>query len=93
MKVYVIMGNDYPDGVMTDKSTAEELCELRMDAQKRRKGIKGDPCERGPRIYWRTYEYELDGEPSAKIACRVCKTTDPTMFLRCTRADCTNGRG
>ena len=54
--VYVIMGNDYPAGVMDDKDAAEKLCEARMQRQKDSMAKN----QYAPRIYWRTYPFELN---------------------------------
>lgn len=52
-KVYVIMGNDFPSGVVSNKTKAEKICKNKMDEQKKQ----------GPtRIYWRWYKFVLDGE-------------------------------
>lgn len=55
MKLYVIMGNDFPSGVMDDEAKAAAFCTNRMDAQR-------DPQHPhvSPRIYWRYYEFELN---------------------------------
>ena len=55
MKLYVIMGNDYPAGVMDNETAADALCQSRMDEQK--KGLK--PYEM-PRIFWRAYAFDLN---------------------------------
>ena len=52
MKVWVIMGNDYPDSVFALEEAAEKY-------------IAGKKAERSaearglPRIYWRSYEFEV----------------------------------
>lgn len=52
-KIYVIMGNDFPSGVVSTKANAERIVKEKMDRQK----------EKGPtRIYWRWYKFVLDGE-------------------------------
>ncbi len=49
MKVYVVMGNDYPDRVYEIRRDAEEFC-LEQNAKN----------EKGKRpIYWCVYEFEL----------------------------------
>lgn len=53
MKVYVIMGNDYPDAVFSDKVVASAYCE------KRKKEPANNTYDT-PRIYWRSYEFALD---------------------------------
>jgi hypothetical protein len=49
-KVYVIMGNDYPAGVLTSKSEAERVCQEKMEDQKKKGPVK---------IYWRWYKFKL----------------------------------
>lgn len=55
MQLYVIMGNDFPAGVMDDPHDADALCKARMAAQ--REGLK--PWE-SPRVYWRFYAFVLN---------------------------------
>lgn len=54
MKIFVIMGNDFPDRVFADEAKADAFCKEKMDEQ--RVGLK--PYEH-PRIYWRSYEFEV----------------------------------
>ena len=49
MKVYVVMGNDYPEAVFKLEAQAVKFC---SDKKKERGTQK-------PVIYWRTYEFEL----------------------------------
>jgi hypothetical protein len=53
MKVWVIMGNDYPDCVFATEEAAEKYLRSKMD----------DPANKlkygGARIYWRHYEFEV----------------------------------
>ena len=54
MKVYVIMGNDFPESVFASEEVAERYVKAKM----------ADPANRHersntPRIYWRSYEFEL----------------------------------
>ncbi len=51
MKVWVIMGNDYPCGVATSERQVKVMIYL-----EKRKDRKHYPK---PRIYYRSYEYEL----------------------------------
>jgi hypothetical protein len=53
MKVYVIMGNDYPDAVFRRKDEAEAYVELKkkQDEEQQRQGHG--------RIYWRVYDFDL----------------------------------
>ena len=48
-KVYVVMGNDYPDAVFLDEKKAKEYCAV--------KKAKNKPGERI--VYWRYYEFEV----------------------------------
>ena len=61
-RLFVIMGNDYPAGVMDDEAAAEALCKARMDAQ--RAELIAQHGESGkhysPRIYWRVYPFDLN---------------------------------
>lgn len=54
MKVFVIMTNDYPAGVMSDEEAAEALCAKH----------NADERARGPRVFWRAYDFELDNTES-----------------------------
>lgn len=50
MKVYVVMGNDYPDRVFADEKDAEDY--------RREQSTQAD--KRGfPRIHWRVYAFDL----------------------------------
>lgn len=50
MKVFVVMGNDFPDSVFSDKATADAHIAK----------IKEEDKDRSPRIYWRVHEFELN---------------------------------
>lgn len=52
MKVYVIMGNDYPDAVVSSQQLADEYIEARKVVDK--------ALNIGPKIYWRSYEFIID---------------------------------
>lgn len=63
MKVWVIMGNDYPDAVFTTKASAEAYC-----AQKRVDNEREVKHHTQRKIYWRAYEFTvqpLTKEPAA----------------------------
>jgi len=47
-KVFVVMGNDYPDAVFSEEAVAEAFCKMRRAVP-------------GSRINWRVYDFELDG--------------------------------
>jgi hypothetical protein len=49
MKVYVVMGNDYPEAVFKLEAEAVKFC----SDKKKERGMQK------PVIYWRTYEFEL----------------------------------
>ena len=53
MKVWVVMGNDYPDSVFWTEEAANRYCEERRNepGNKREYG--------GYRIYWRAYGFEV----------------------------------
>jgi hypothetical protein len=53
MKVYVIMGNDYPDAVFRRKDEAEAYVTLKKkeDEDNQRQGHG--------KIYWRVYDFDL----------------------------------
>jgi hypothetical protein len=56
MAVWVVMGNDFPDSVFSNSADAASYV-ARMYAleKKKQKGF-------GPRIYWRSYRFEVDGK-------------------------------
>lgn len=54
MKVWVIMGNDYPDAVFDSENAAKSYVETKQAAE--RVGLRRYET---PRIYWRNYEFEL----------------------------------
>lgn len=53
MKVYVVMGNDFPGAVYATKEAADSYCHQQIAAG------KVDNNGRPGRIYWRVYEFEL----------------------------------
>lgn len=52
MKVYVVMGNDYPDAVFDSEQAAKSFCEA-----KKAKNATGERP-----IYWRYFEFEMNRE-------------------------------
>jgi len=52
MKIYVVMGNDYPKAAFSSEQKAEEFIAVMKAADKK--------ADRSGRIYWRSYEFELD---------------------------------
>lgn len=55
MKLYVIMTNDFPTGVMDDGEKAKELVRVRNEADK----VRAE-TQRQTRVYWNAYEFELN---------------------------------
>lgn len=49
MKVFVVMGNDFPDAVFAKEADAEAYCESKRDGN----------ATHGHRIYWRVYGFDL----------------------------------
>lgn len=61
MRVWVIMGNDYPDAVFASEEAANAYVETK----------KAEPASQGqfsPRIYWRAYDFQLQGEDNGPSA-------------------------
>jgi len=48
MKIYVVMGNDFPEAIFSEKDAAERFC-------KRQPTLCG-----GSRVYWNVYDFTLD---------------------------------
>jgi hypothetical protein len=55
MKVYVVMGNDFPEAVFSKEKDAEAFCAEKVG----KKPHKGLPAAH---VHWRTYEFKLDRE-------------------------------
>lgn len=55
MKVYVIMGNDFPECVFDTEEKAEAFCTERKKLDEAERKTPGY----GRRIYWRVYEFEV----------------------------------
>lgn len=55
MRVFVLMGNDYPEAAIADEAAAEARAALLNEEDKKLAAREG----RG-RIYWRVYGFELD---------------------------------
>lgn len=55
MKVWVVMGNDYPAAVCASAQAAEIFIDGKKSEDEERKRSEGG----GPRIYWRSYEFDL----------------------------------
>lgn len=62
MKVFVIMGNDFPAAVVANQAAADALIAKR-EKEEREELIRhhGEKLGKlyGPRIHWRSYEFEL----------------------------------
>jgi hypothetical protein len=54
VRVFVVMGNDYPDSVFASEADAEAYIQQKKDEPGNRHEHGG-----GYRIYWRAYEFEL----------------------------------
>lgn len=54
MKVWVIMGNDYPTAVFDNERAAKQYCKTQTKVNNR-------DMERGDsrKIYWRAYEFDV----------------------------------
>ena len=59
MKVYVLMGNDYPAAVFDNEAYGESIVSKlkEKEAAIRKQHI-------APSIYWRLYDFELNAPPS-----------------------------
>lgn len=57
IRVYVVMGNDYPEAVFSNEAAADKFIEKKR-AEDRRED-RPWPNSLAPRIYWRHYEYEV----------------------------------
>lgn len=49
--MHVIMGNDFPAGICSSAEKAEEVLRQKKEAEGRQGAV---------RIYWRSYEFEID---------------------------------
>lgn len=58
MKVYVIMGNDYPHSVYQSEADADDFVKVAETAEKEMEKRPVPQRERR-RIHWRSYEFEL----------------------------------
>lgn len=56
MRVYVVMGNDFPDAVFSSESEADAYC-----ARQRTENPKS-------RVYWRSYDFVLDDKATASVS-------------------------
>lgn len=63
MRVYVVMGNDYPDAVFTTEALADEYCrQAAANVGALRVAGLG-----GPKIHWRYYDFELHSAIPGKL--------------------------
>lgn len=53
MKMFVIMGNDFPEGICSTEEKAKAVVVLKKAEEQ---GLTYDH----PRIYWRHYEFDVD---------------------------------
>lgn len=58
MKVWVIMSNDFPDSA----HASEEAAEKYVAAKKAEHEAACDDRRIGPRVYWRAYEFVVQGD-------------------------------
>ena len=61
MKVFVVMGNDFPAAVFANEQDAQRCCEQETAKNERRKQ------DGYGAIYWRVYPFELEGEFSEDV--------------------------
>lgn len=59
MKVFVVMGNDYPDAVFTSNEAAEAYCCAKRSDDVLAQPKGGMMHGSVPRIYWRVYAFDL----------------------------------
>lgn len=58
MRVWVLMGNDFPEAVFASREEAEQ----EVAARKKLDEIERQQVRRlSPKIYWRAYEFKLKG--------------------------------
>ncbi len=57
--VHVVMGNDFPEAVFLSIDRANEFIDKKRAEDDER--LKKD---RGPRIYWRSYTFEIEEDAS-----------------------------
>ena len=57
MKVFVVMGNSYPEAVFTSDGAAQKFINEQRQSESSEIGKRF-----GPTIYWRFYEFELHRE-------------------------------
>jgi hypothetical protein len=62
-KLFVVMGNDFPAAVFSTKKRAEAYCDKRKAKDRTDDERRGDRLSSLPRIFWRSYEFELNAEP------------------------------
>jgi hypothetical protein len=55
MKVFVVMGNDFPSAVFTTITAAEKYCDA-----KREEKLQNTRAAIYSKVFWRVYEFELD---------------------------------
>lgn len=59
MRVWVIMGNDYPAAVCASEKLAEKFVEAMKELEREK---QGKATRFGPVIYWRHYSFDLMGD-------------------------------
>lgn len=58
MKVYVVMGNDFPECVFDNEASAKAFCDRATDENKKAIAASSGIVSHS-RIHWRYYEFEL----------------------------------
>jgi hypothetical protein len=59
MKHYVIMGNDFPEGICSTAEKADAVVALKRGEEQDKLRAAGETHGR-PRIYWRAWAFEVD---------------------------------
>lgn len=57
-RAFVVMGNDYPAGIGTTEAAATKV----MERCKKNHDERAKSMGRTPMVYWRLYEFPLEGE-------------------------------
>jgi hypothetical protein len=60
MKVFVVMGNDFPDAAFSTEEAADHYCQQKRDAEREAHERENPGGYFVGRINWRVYEFELD---------------------------------
>jgi len=62
MKVFIVMGNDFPATVFATEQGAEDFCTRSRESQKKVQELAKaqNPHSYFARIYWRVYDFEVN---------------------------------